>query len=473
MATVNKASPRSEFDALKGRFEALCAAGGMSPGGRALFEALLMLFGLLMAVFMERNTPKGSGNSGLPSSKAEPDATARRRPGAKGKGPTDRAAGEGPTRLLVERRTAPVTACRACGRDLRRVAPTGHERRVLVDIVFETRETTVEAEFKTCPRCRTETRGAFPDDMPAPLRYGHGVVAFATHLLAAQMVPLKRTAQTLKALTGRAVAEATLLAWPMRLHHAPADREAAAVERLPAMPAPHADETGLRIDRQGHWPHTVGAGGLTVKFVHRRRGRAAIDAIGVIPRHGGVLVHDRPATSPTATATTPCAAPTCCATSPSSRTPTATPGPNAWPDSCAKPAARSANTTPRPSTKPPSRPCASATEPSSPKPGGNSPKPPNGPTGSAGASPKPTPGTSTRRRPNTKPGCSASPATPTSPSPTTAPSATSALRWSRFVGQSEGGTKVYSEGFCALDERNLPTRTDDVNGIVEASVVVV
>ncbi len=268
MATVNKASPRSEFDALKGRFEALCAAGGMSPGGRALFEALLMLFGLLMAVFMERNTPKGSGNSGLPSSKAEPDATARRRPGAKGKGPTDRAAGEGPTRLVVE-------------------------RRVLVDIVFETRETTVEAEFKTCPRCRTETRGAFPDDMPAPLRYGHGVVAFATHLLAAQMVPLKRTAQTLKALTERAVAEATLLVWPMRLHHAPAGREAAAVECLPAMPAPHADETGLRIDRQGHWPHTVGAGGLTVKFVHRRRGRAAIDAIGVIPRYGGVLVHDR------------------------------------------------------------------------------------------------------------------------------------------------------------------------------------
>jgi len=46
------------------------------------------------------------------------------------------------------------------------------------------------------------------------------------------------------------------------------------------------------------------------------------------------------------------------------------------------------------------------------------------------------------------------------------------MRWSRFVGQSEGGTKVYSEGFCALDERNLPTRTDDVNGIVEAPAVV-
>ena len=293
MATVNKASLRSEFDALKGRFEELCAHGKMSAESRALFEALLMLLQLLMAVFMEKNTPKGSQNSGLPSSRAEADETARGRPGAKGKGPKAGAAGDGPNRLVVEKRTAPVAECRACGRDLAGTAPTGRERRVLVDIVFETRELTVEAEIKTCPRCRTENKGAFPDDMPGPLQYGHGIVAFATHLLAAQMLPLKRTAQTLKVLTGRAIAEATLLAWLTRLHRALADWEAAAIQRLLAMPALHADETGLRIDRKNHWLHTVGAGDLTVKFIHRKRGRAAIDDLNVIPRYGGVLVHDR------------------------------------------------------------------------------------------------------------------------------------------------------------------------------------
>ena len=162
-----------------------------------------------------------------------------------------------------------------------------------MDIVFETRETTVEAEVKTCPRCGTESKGAFPDDMPGPLQYGHGIVAFATHLMAAQMVPLKRTAQALKALTGRTVAEATLLAWLMRLHGALAGWEAAAIERLLAMPALHADETGMRVNRQSHWLHTVGAGGLTVKSVRRGRGCEAIDDIGIIPRYGGVLVHDR------------------------------------------------------------------------------------------------------------------------------------------------------------------------------------
>ncbi len=182
MATVNKASLRSEFDALKGRFESLRESGGMGPDAQALVEALLMLFELLMAVFMEKGTPKGSRNSGLPSSRTEADDTAR-------------GAGNGPNRLVVERHKAPATECRACGRGLKGVAPRGHERRVLVDIVFETRETTVEAETKTCPRCRAGSKGAFPDDMPGPLQYGHGVVAFAVHLLAAQMVPLKRTAQ--------------------------------------------------------------------------------------------------------------------------------------------------------------------------------------------------------------------------------------------------------------------------------------
>ena len=87
MATVNKASLRTEFDALKARFESLCAEGKMPPESRALVDALLMLFELLMAVFMEKHTPKSPANSGLPPSQSPNDATARTRPGAKGKTP--------------------------------------------------------------------------------------------------------------------------------------------------------------------------------------------------------------------------------------------------------------------------------------------------------------------------------------------------------------------------------------------------
>ena len=293
MASVNKASLRTEFEAIKTRFKSLCADGKLSPEGRALVESMLLLFELLLAVFLEKTTPKGSHNAGLPSSRTDPDETARRRPGKKGKGPQTETAPSQSRRVVVETRHVPLTECRACGHDLDRIAPSGHERRVKVDIVFETRELTVEAEIKTCPRCRSETRGAFPDDMPGPLQYGPGIVAFATHLLTAQLLSLKRTAQTLKALTGRAVAEATLLAWLTRLHEALAGWERAAIERLLTEPVLHADETALRIAGKQHWLHSVSAGNLVIKHGHRQRGGDALKDIGIVPRYGGVLVHDR------------------------------------------------------------------------------------------------------------------------------------------------------------------------------------
>ena len=293
MPTVNRTSLNETLARHRQEFERLRADGGADPGMIALVDALFALLELVVMVVLEKTTRKDSRNSGLPSSQTPPDETAHGKPGAKGKGPRPTRAGSDHLRRVVETRDARVAECRACGRDLSSAPCSGHERRTLVDIVFETRELHVEAEIKICPRCRAENRGRFPENMPGPLRYGDGIVAFAAQLLISQMVSLKRAAHLLKVLTGRLISEATLLAWILRLHDALADWEAAAVERLLAMPVLHADETSMRIDRKNHWLHDYGAGELTLKFVHPKRGRAAIDDINIIPRYGGVLVHDR------------------------------------------------------------------------------------------------------------------------------------------------------------------------------------
>ena len=186
-----------------------------------------------------------------------------------------------------------VTECSGCGRDIARVECAGHEKRTRMDLVFEIRTEHVEAEIKTCPDCHTETRGAFPDNMPGPLQYGHGIIAFAVHLLTAQMVPLRRVAQTLKALLEHSISEATLLAWIWRLHEALAAWEAQATRQLLASPILHADETSIRIDKKNHWLHSDSAGDLTLAFVHPNRGCAAMDQLNIIPRYRGILIHDR------------------------------------------------------------------------------------------------------------------------------------------------------------------------------------
>ncbi len=125
--------------------------------------------------------------------------------------------------------------------------------------------------------------------MPGPLQYGPGVKAYVVHLLIAQMLSLKRVAQSMHALIGQLLSEATLLGYIAALHHALAEWERHAIERLLGAPAMHVDETSLRVDRNNHWIHVYSAGPLTVKRLHRKRGR---EAIGIIPRDGGVAVHD-------------------------------------------------------------------------------------------------------------------------------------------------------------------------------------
>ena len=70
-------------------FEALGPShGSMALGGesRVLFQALLMLLEVVLAVFMEKITNKDTTNSSKPSSQTEKDDSAINQPGSKGKG---------------------------------------------------------------------------------------------------------------------------------------------------------------------------------------------------------------------------------------------------------------------------------------------------------------------------------------------------------------------------------------------------
>ncbi len=291
MATVNAASLRDEFEAAKARIKTLREAGKVSAEADAMFAMLITLMSVLIAVLLERTTRKGSRNSSLPPSQTDRDGTARRA-GSSGKGAKPNLQTGDNLRKTTVEETVAVEACDTCGADLSGVDPAGRERRVLHDIVFEVVERRVEAEVKECPDCRARTKGRFPDDMPGPLQYGAGLQAFVVNLPGAHMLSLRRAVALVQAISGLRLSEATCLGCVRRLHDALASWEHAAIAQLLERPALHADETGFRVDGRTQWLHVVTDGSLTLKFLHRKRGKEAIEDIGIIPRCTGTLVHD-------------------------------------------------------------------------------------------------------------------------------------------------------------------------------------
>lgn len=292
MASINKNSVRDELDRLKSQFEELSSEGSLTRESKILMQSMLTLLNLICAIFLEKNTTKTSENSSKPSSQTDKDESALSQKGRNGKGKKEQAGLASNTRVAEVVTLSEVTSCPICGEDLTHTHCHGQERRTKIDIVFEKVVEHVDAEIKACPSCGTEVKGDFPADMPGPLQYGNGLKAYCINLLICQMVALNRVQKSVKAMIGVVVSEATLLKFVRRLHESLADWESIVAEQLLGSTAINVDETSLRVERKNHWIHVYSAGDMTLKYLHRKRGKEAIESINIIPRYGGVIIHD-------------------------------------------------------------------------------------------------------------------------------------------------------------------------------------
>lgn len=291
MSSVNRQSVREEAERIKTEFDRLAADKKINSECNVLIQSMLMLINLLIAIFLERTTPKNSKNSSKPSSQTEKDESATTT-GTNGKGKPESNTTAHNTRTVENITTAKVTQCDVCGQDLVGTACQHHERRTKIDIIFEKVMEHVDAEIKCCPNCDSTVKGKFPSDMPGPLQYGNGLKAYIISLLVCQMISLNRVQKLVKSLIGEILAEATLLKFVLRLHLALEQWESASIEQLLKSRAMNVDETSLRVDKKNHWIHVYSAGDLTLKFLHRKRGTEAIEEINIIPRYGGTIIHD-------------------------------------------------------------------------------------------------------------------------------------------------------------------------------------
>src|SRR5947209_3189566 len=238
------------------------------------------------------NSSKPPSSDG-PGSKPHPQSLRRpsgRRPGGQPGHP-------GHTLRLVDAPDAVQVhtppCCQTCGQSLAAVPPLRRERRQVVDLPpLQVQVTEHQAETKGCPGCGATTTAAFPAGVTAPVQYGPGIAALAVYLTQAQLLPLGRTAELLAELFACPLSERTLEAAVASCHAQLAAVEAAIKQGVTAAAVAHFDETGLNVGGKTAWLHVASTATLTCYGVHPKRGRAALDALGVLPAFRGRAVHD-------------------------------------------------------------------------------------------------------------------------------------------------------------------------------------
>ena len=182
--------------------------------------------------------------------------------------------------------------CGRCGAALAGRPVTGVARRQVFDLpplaVTVTEHQLIERECA----CGHRTKAAAPGGAEAAACYGPRIAAVIIYLYIGQFLSKNRTAQALAELFGIPVSSGTVAALTARaaskldgfLEHAREHIAASAVAGF--------DETGFRVEGKLAWVHCARTSTYTLLMVHPKRGKQAMEAMGVLPAFAGVTVHD-------------------------------------------------------------------------------------------------------------------------------------------------------------------------------------
>lgn len=150
------------------------------------------------------------------------------------------------------------------------------QKRQVFDIPLPRMEVT-EHQLGVIVCCGRQHLGVFPCAVGQPVQYGSRIRALSVLLNNDYKLPLEKIEQLLSDLWGCSFNESTAVSANASMYQSLEVIEGQIKASILASEVAHFDETGMRVEKKLHWFHVASTSLFTYLFVHKKRGREALD----------------------------------------------------------------------------------------------------------------------------------------------------------------------------------------------------
>lgn len=150
------------------------------------------------------------------------------------------------------------------------------QKRQIFDIPAPRMEVT-EHQLGVVICCGRQYLGSFPPEVSQPVQYGNRIKALSVLLNNDYKLPLEKIEQLMGDLWGCSFNESTAVTANASMYQLLEPIEEQIKTAILASDVAHFDETGMRVEKSLHWFHVASNRRFTHLFVHKKRGREALD----------------------------------------------------------------------------------------------------------------------------------------------------------------------------------------------------
>lgn len=126
--------------------------------------------------------------------------------------------------------------------------------------------------------CGRQHLGSFPPEVGQPVQYGSRIKALSVLLNNDYKLPLAKIEQLMVDLWDCSFNESTAVTANAGMYQALEPIEEQIKTAILASDVVHFDETGMRVEKKLHWFHVASTSWFTYLFVHKKRGREALNS---------------------------------------------------------------------------------------------------------------------------------------------------------------------------------------------------